>query len=161
MWAGTMDNKEFHFVLISDAGSNMEGAAVFIQDQFRRVGVKMEIQTLERSVVEQRVRAGNFEAAVKAILTDPESLQKVFGQDSPLGYRNAQVIELVNKGVATANPEEQNQIYRELSKIIKAELPVTFLYPLVVTSATIRKIKGLDNAALLFNMEHLWIENEK
>jgi ABC-type transport system substrate-binding protein len=57
------DGREFHFTVIVEDGIHKQ-AAVYIQDQLRRVGIRMEIQNFHRSVIMQRFRDGKFDAAI-------------------------------------------------------------------------------------------------
>ena len=50
------------FQLVLTTTGLYEPEAVFIQDQLRRVGINMEIQSLNNQVVRQRQNSGDFEA---------------------------------------------------------------------------------------------------
>lgn len=56
------DGESFRFTVLTSG--YLAQTAVFIQDQFRRVGVKMEVQTLNSSVVRIRLRARDYEAII-------------------------------------------------------------------------------------------------
>ena len=141
-------------------------AAVYVQENLRRVGVRMEITTLDGSVVRERVREGAFEAAIHYIWTMPaveRGLLQMFGENSPLGFSNARVIELLEAAQLTMDPDEKDAIYRELTPIFQAELPMTFLTLEVETYVAHRRIKGFSTpfrANPTRAMEYLWIEDE-
>ena len=142
-------------------------AAVYVQANLRRVGARMEITTLDASVVHERVREGAFEAAIDFIRTAPAAergLLQMFGENSPLGFSNPRVIELLEAAQLSMDPDKIDALYRELMPIFQAELPMTFLTLEVETYVAHRRIKGLSTpfrANPDYAMEHLWIEDEK
>jgi ABC-type transport system substrate-binding protein len=105
-------------------------AAIYIHDQLRRVGIRMEIQPLQGDVIRQRFKDGK----------------------------------LIRKGNAAMEADERDHIYRELSPIFTADMPVTFLFPGVKTLVAHRRIKGLSSPESgpdpIYFIEHLWIEEE-
>ena len=59
--------------------------------------------------------------------------------------------------------EERDRIFQELTEIVAADLPVTFLFPEVQSWAVHRRIRGLESpfrADPIFYMEELWLEDE-
>ncbi|MFH1883323.1 MAG: ABC transporter substrate-binding protein [Planctomycetota bacterium] len=157
------DGREFHFTIIVEDGIHKQ-AAVYIQDQLRRVGIRMEIQNLHRSVIMQRFRDGKFDAAIVGTANGrghQEYFGK-FGKDVYSGYDNPRVTELISKGNAAMEADERDRIYRELSPIFTADMPVTFLFPHAVTLVAHRRIKGLSSPECgpdpIYFIEQLWIE---
>jgi hypothetical protein len=66
--------------------------------------------------------------------------------------------------VATANPEEVDRIYRALTEIFRADLPVTRLAPITVTTFAHRRVQGPSTTFLASPdtyMEDLWLEEER
>ena len=121
------DGKPFSFVALAqprDAAS-----AVYIQSQLRGLGIQMDVQFLDRSVVRARTKAGTFEALIAEMFTIPGRLKEWFGEGSLFGYVNPRVVALLDKAEATGDPDEVDRIYREMMPIIQAEMPVTFLFP--------------------------------
>jgi peptide/nickel transport system substrate-binding protein len=151
------DGQPFAFTLLAPTPWPQWGmeAAVFIQQQLRQVGIRMEVQQLDGPTVAERVRAGDFDAAIW--LTPVEW----FGQDSPMGYKNPRVARLLAAADSTVEQEEQDQIYRELAAIIHQDVPSTFLYPGIDFYAVRKEIRGFDpgrTGNLFFNLERLWWE---
>ena len=96
---------EARFTLIANRQSTVdlgERAAVYVQDQLRRVGIGMEVQILDRSLKNQRVRAGEFDAAFHLISRHWFRIlpSNWFGEGSPLGYHNKRL----TKAGATPSP---------------------------------------------------------
>lgn len=124
----------------------------------------MDITTLETGIVRGRIRAGQFDAALGLFWSEVGTLLHFFGEDSPLGYRNARVTQLLDAAQKTQNPDEIDEIFRGLMSIFREDLPFTYLVLNVETYVAHRRVKGLSTpfrANPLWSVEHLWIEDEK
>lgn len=144
----------------------MEGyggrAAVFVQDQLRRIGMQMEIQTLGGGpgIVWERLRDGNFDAAL--FWWDP-GLDRTFGEESFLGYRNDRVSELVGSIDTTLDPTTLDSLHRELWPHFLTDVPVTYLFQTVSMWASRGRVRGLSSpwhGDPVWYAEDLWIEEE-
>ncbi len=157
------EGEEFRFTAIAMAGSGWEALTVYIQDRLRRVGVRMELQTLEAGVVRERFYSGEFEAAFTLVRHFPGDLAWEYGADSPIGYVNPEVVELAERAAVSADPDVQDRIHRRLTEIFRADLPVTRLFPYVTTVVAHRRIRGLSSPYRInpvWFMEELWLEEE-
>jgi len=156
------DGQEFRFVALTPGGGMEEKAAVYVQAQLRRIGVRMDVQTLEpRAVVGRRLRAGDFEAAFFPFLNRIDNGSEWFEEGSPLGYTSPRVLALLRAARVTADPDEIDRISRDLMPVLRADVPVTFLFPFVRTFVAHRRFRGLrspDRADPILRMEHLWLE---
>jgi peptide/nickel transport system substrate-binding protein len=160
------DGEEFRFTAI--ANTKQEKIAIYVQDQFRRIGVLMEIQTLNIGPVRQRVKSGDFDAMIFNIqnLTNQPNFGhiRMYGEDSPFGYVNSEMTRLLNIAKDTIDLDKLDRIYQEIMPIFVEDMPITLLLPSVFTSVVHRRIKGLSSPFRtdpVMNMEHLWLENEK
>lgn len=156
---------EFRFtVIVPDAEwlASPARAATFIQDQLRRIGVRMEIQQLESAdLVGQRIADGAFEAAITFLVANPFRLRAYFGGASPIGYAPPRVTELLRAAQVAMDLDEQDRIYAELAEIFHSDVPVTFLYPNVENWVVHRRIGGLKSpyrAHPVWHLEELWLE---
>ncbi|MFN2397086.1 MAG: ABC transporter substrate-binding protein [Gemmatimonadaceae bacterium] len=134
-------------------------AAVYIQDQLRRVGVGMEIQIVDQGNVYAQMRSGRFEAA---LVPYSDGGARLFGDRSWIGYSNAAAGMLIDRLDTTLDPDARDAIYRDLTVICRAEAPVTFLCPLVGTTVAHRRLQGLTSpwrADPVRYMEDLWLED--
>ncbi len=157
------EGREARFSAIVATLPQFREIAVYIQDQLQRVGVRMEIQAAEKIIVLERLRRGEFEAAVTFFVHEPHRLRQFLGAGSPLGYRNARVVELIDRAVLTGDPDETERIYRELSEIWRAEMPVTLFFPRVEAMFVHRRLRGLSSpwrANPTWHMADLWLEDE-
>lgn len=140
--------------------------AVFIQDQLRRVGVEMEIQSMEPSVVRAAYRSGDFDAVIYDVPNVPQWLlqRDWFGDGSPIGYRNAEIVGLLEALTRELDPAAQDELYAQINEILRLDEPVTFLFPWVENFAAHRRLRGLrtpDRAHPLAYMDELWLEDER
>ena len=65
---------------------------------------------------------------------------------------------------ATADPDELDRVYRALTEIFRAALPVTCLFPLTFTAFAHRRVQGLStpfHATPDTYIEDLSLENER
>jgi peptide/nickel transport system substrate-binding protein len=161
------DGRPFRFTLLTPGHWGRERKAVYIQSQLRRVGIDLQVQTMDWMVVLQRVTASQFEAALfvtNASLDSPMGVLPFFGEKSFIGYAKRDVIALLNELQSTINSNEIDRIHRQLAPIFEADLPVTFLYPNIETSVASRRVRGLSTpyrADPIRYMDELWIEEEK
>ncbi len=156
------EGQEFRF----DAIVPWRAMAVVVQDNFRQIGVRMDIQMLNFSGVRARVDAaqGDLSAVFWLLGSHPERLQEYFGTSSIIGYHNPEVYPLIDKMADAFKPDEVDRIYGQLAEILSEDLPVTFLMPRVVTFIAHRRFRGLSSpfrAIPSRYMEDLWIEEEK
>jgi ABC-type transport system substrate-binding protein len=138
---------------------------VYVQSQLRKVGVQMEHQLLDVGVLIQRLESGNFEAVFRFLrFYETPWLQLVrLGEGDPIGYQNSRVVELIDRASRTWVPEVEDRIYMELMEILRADLPLTMLYPSVGFSVTHRRLRGLSTPWRydpVEHMEELWLEDE-
>ncbi|MGK2935108.1 MAG: ABC transporter substrate-binding protein, partial [Gemmatimonadaceae bacterium] len=153
--------REFRFSLI--VGSDWQAAAVYVQAQLRQLGIWMDITTLGPGVGPARVRAGRFDASVYGLWTSVDELVHFFGKDSPIGYRNARVTQLLSAARNARDADELDAAFARLSAAIAEDLPYTFLALNVETYVAHRRVKGMSTpfrANPLWSAEHLWIEDD-
>ncbi len=124
----------------------------------------MDIQNVERTVLGQRIFAGDFEAVFTRIRNKPQELFSLNNGESIIGYYNPLVADLVDKFELAVAPEKQDQISRELMDIIREDHPVTFLYPDIKAIVAHRRIRGLKSpfwSDPILNIDFIWIEEEE
>lgn len=144
------------------AGTSRRHAALFAQSQLRRVGIQMEIQTMDMSAGRDRWRRGEFDAAIVTSLGGESGNGTLFGSRSLIGYANEKVSRLLGRAATSMNSDERDSIYRELWPIFQNEIPMTPLFPALWTFVAHRRIRGLSSphrADPLWYMEDLWVED--
>ena len=158
------NGNKFQFTILFNDYNSM---LLYVQDQFRRIGIQMEIQTLDQSVIWQRLYSGEYDDALCRIARLIPSKHprwnhyKNYGHTSTFGYNNPQMDSLLQIADTTIDPEKLDSLYDQIGTIFNEDIPVTFLFQQVQTHIVKRKIKGLKSpymAEPTHNMEHLWIE---
>jgi peptide/nickel transport system substrate-binding protein len=149
------NGREFRFSLLVSAEQTL--GAVYIQDQFRKVSIRMEIVTLDRSVLKARWKSGEFDAILSDAPTTHEKWYLFAGYDNPEFKR---LLETVYRAPI---PDEMDIAVRKLWPIYRTDMPFTLLSPRVMFNIVHRRIRGLKSPSRIFPcmfMEHLWIEEE-
>jgi ABC-type transport system substrate-binding protein len=128
----------------------------------------VEIQALEATLLKQHIKTGDFEAIfflIHGSLTQPNfGDARLFGKESPLGYKNPEMIRLLDMALLEMDPDKLDSIYEKIMPIFIEDMPMTLLLPQIFISIAHKRIKGLRNqhrVDAVWNMEHLWIEEEK
>jgi peptide/nickel transport system substrate-binding protein len=158
--------KKFHFTAIVQTGEPLEKAAIYIQEQFRQVGVQMEIQSLEFNLLVQRLLSGKFDVILWRFMNRLSSQAghlAILGANSPIGYSNPEMVQLLQAAQEAINPDQKDRIFREIMPIFLRDLPLTLLLPQVQTHVVHRRIQGLSNMARpdpVWFAEYLWIKEE-
>jgi peptide/nickel transport system substrate-binding protein len=158
--------REFRFTIL--ASKWWKSAAIYVQANLREVGVRMEVLTVETDLLLERLFNGSFDAVQHWIWTGVApgvklSIAKFLGMNSPIGFENAHVSELLSSLEETMVLEDQDAVYHELMPIIQEEQPWTYLIITVMPYVAHRRVRGLSTpfrANVVQMAEHLWIEEE-
>ena len=87
-----------------------------------------------------------------------------FGDAAWSGYRNPQLTRLIERGKTTTDPQGVEQVYREMSDILRADQPVTYLLPVTATNIVHRRVNGLSQrfrANPLEFTEEVWLDDRE
>ncbi|MFQ5678731.1 MAG: ABC transporter substrate-binding protein [Gemmatimonadota bacterium] len=163
------NGEEFRFTTLVPARE--ERVAVLLQNELRRVGVRMEVQRLDGSLIVDRIQGGDFEAAIppnwgiQPVLTSspvaPDRLNTVFREAYP------RVVELLDAARQEPDFTKRERQFRELAREFRRELPATYLYPRVYPIVAHRRIRGFDHGGWIppawrwafGGLEWLWVED--
>jgi peptide/nickel transport system substrate-binding protein len=146
--------RPFRFIAI--VRHDLDRLAVYVQAQLRQVGVQMEVQVLDTPLVWDRFTGGDFEAVFHIHQPGPEAQRRDFGRNNRIGYQNPEVVRLTDQ--VTADPDELDRIFRALTEILRADLPVTRLVNRTVTTFAHRRVQG--PVSFYAPPEDLWLENQ-
>lgn len=86
--------------------------------------------------------------------TGPSTLTLLYPGD-------AELERLLSRSAEALDPAERARLQRQTAEILRAELPVTFLYPLVFYTAAHRRLRGLsspDRSSPEGHADALWLE---
>ncbi len=125
----------FHLLLPSTAAVRHQYARL-LQEQFRLVGVQMDIDEVEPSVVSERAAAGKFDAIMLAWSTDPSPSSGVpqvwtrggIGRSNYLRYDSPAFDGFVDRASAAATPKQARAAWRAAMETISADAPGIFLF---------------------------------
>lgn len=141
------DGRVFDFVLIcsSDTGPwNGLDSAVYISAQLSRIGVRANIEPIEGGTHWNRVVAGDYQAAISRMATGwgdapgPRNFLAAAGYADPRFLRIEDTIDTIH------DPDHEDHLYREMTRLFQEDVPATFLYPTVWTTVASDRIRGLD-----------------
>jgi peptide/nickel transport system substrate-binding protein len=123
----------FTFRLIINAGNvRRKRAAEMIQGYLKEVGVNVEIQQVASDQLFARLRSHDFEAAVSgwsaSLFVDPSEVWHSKGGMNFGGYASPAADALIEKGLATADPGEAAQIWKEFQSVVYEDQPYMFLW---------------------------------
>ncbi len=136
------DGQRLKLTLKTSTVSIAKKTAEAIQAQLARIGVKLEIQTLERQKLTQDMTDGNFQLYLNTSVGGNQSTDIfafMYGSKSipPNGqnrmrYNNQAVDKLLNEA-PLANEDRRKQIFSEIQKTLSNELPQIYLwYPATI-----------------------------
>jgi peptide/nickel transport system substrate-binding protein len=154
--------QEFRFTALVDKtiGLDLDKAAVFVQDQLKRVGIRMEIQELQGTLC-TRFRSGDFEVAFGKFQNSPIAFGghlSILGENSPIGYENLEMIRLLKLAKNEAEPKKRKEIFQKIKPFYSADHPMTILFPETKILIAHKKVQGLeDYPDPTWFMEYLWI----
>src|SRR6185503_10210473 len=125
----------FH-VLVTSSSAIRKTYARLLQEQFRLVGVQMDIDEVEASVVSERARAGKFDAVMLAWNTDPTPSSGVpqvwtrggFERSNYLRYDNPAFDALVERATAAPTRDKARPVWRAAIETVSADAPAIFLF---------------------------------
>ena len=133
-------------------------AAVPVQAQLRKVGVDMQIDAMDFSIVKRRLRIGDFKAMIHRHRGD------ILVHGSPTGYANEEVLDLIEAITEAISPVVQDSLYRELMPLFQADMPLTRLLPGLEMTVAHRRVRGLSSPWQIYPAwyaEKLWIEENE
>ena len=119
------------------------------------MGVDAQVRVLEWSAfINDFIDKRRFEVIVLgwSLSLDPDqydiwhSSKTGYKQFNFVGYRNAEVDELLEKGRRTFDEAERKRTYDRLQEILYAEQPYTFLYVPVATPILAARFRGIEEA---------------
>ena len=157
--------RAFRFTAIVNSSVGVPKLAVYVQALFRSVGVQMDIQLSDAPSMWRVLRAGDFEAWMHVAQPGVGAQERDFGRGSgrgnTTGYENQAVYDVIDRLRATADPDEEDSLYRQLTEIYRADVPFTRLIPFTLDWFVHRRIGGLSTPFRALPDEHLaelWVE---
>ncbi len=126
------------FELLTNNGNrSRELTATIIQDQLRKIGIKVVTRFLEWNTLNRDfIDTGNFEAVILGweLSKDPAFINNIWESGSInegnnfVSFNNSEVDKLLEEGTVTLDKEKRKIIYRKMHRLIAQEYPYVFLY---------------------------------
>jgi peptide/nickel transport system substrate-binding protein len=142
---GLLEDKAGHadrFSVITNRGNTIRERTVSVlQEQFRKVGVTLDVVALERRAVIQRILGKDYDAVyfgAEATSTDPSSNLDFWtssggfhvwnmGQSKPATDWERRIDDLMNQQVAASDLAERQRIFGEVQRIFAENIPVIYI----------------------------------
>jgi len=126
--------------------------ARLLQEQFRAIGARADIDELEFSVVVQRLGSGNFDTSVLSRSQDPSPGSGItqswtrggFGGSNFGRYYNPEFERLVDRAIAAPTTDRARGFWRAAISTINADAPGIFLYSLENVAAVHERIENVQ-----------------
>jgi peptide/nickel transport system substrate-binding protein len=141
-------------VLYDAARPQMVSTANILRDNLRAIGMDVQLVPLERSVLNDRVFAKrDFEIALQSYFSagDPAiGYHRIYQTDTAhamqtnaSGYSNPQVDALFGSALSEPDRTKRADIYRQLQRILNADLPSLVLYDEKTVDFASKRLSGI------------------
>jgi peptide/nickel transport system substrate-binding protein len=142
--------------------------ARLIQGQLARIGIDLQLRTLEWQTFFPDIKAGNFQLTLMRWVgvTEPDFYYSLFHSSEvpPIGrnrgrYTNPDIDRLVAEGRVTLEPEQRRLLYSQVQKQLALDLPYISLWHANNISIVHRRVRGYRQHPLaawyVFDQIHL------
>ena len=112
--------------------------AQLLQEQFRLIGIHVEIDEVDPSVLQQRISSGKFDAAIISRQNDPSPSSGItqtwtsagIGGSNYARYSSPAFDRLVDRAIAAPSRDQAKPLWRSAMETMNADAPAIFLYAL-------------------------------
>ena len=141
----------FH-ILVPTSSVLRRQYARLLQEQFRAIGVHIEIDELEPSVVNQRAATGKFDTVILSRQNDPSPSSGIaqswtragFGGSNFGRYYSADFEQLVDRAVTATSRDQARALWRRAMETLNADAPGVFLYALENVGAVHKRVENVQ-----------------
>jgi len=163
------DGRPFAFELASNAGNQARiDATVMIQDQLKKVGIRVTPRVVDFNALADQITAGKFDAVVFGYTLDTSlDLTGNFHSESigPDGnnsarYRNPEADRLILKAASQPELIGMKVYLDQIQQILHRDQPVTFLWESQRLTAVNKRVKNAKPTPTyaFFNLREWWVE---
>lgn len=146
------DGRPFRFTLVAPADQRQ--TSVFVQSQLARVGVDMEVSSVEINVVRNHHRSGDFQALLAWV--DRTRADEFFGAEGVTELDHPRVSEVLERLGQVVDPDERERLYAEIYPVFREEQPALFLLPNVIQFVVPTWLEGLSSPFQADPLSNLW-----
>ena len=150
------DGRPLAFTIVTNQGNEARiKSAEIIQRRLHDVGVDVKIRVIEwASFLKEFINPGKFEATILgwSVPIDPDSYNVWHssktrpGELNFIGFQNAEVDALLEKGRETLDEAQRKKFYDRFQEILAEEQPYTFLYVPDALPVVAARFKGIEPA---------------
>lgn len=150
------DGKPFSFRIITNQGNDQRlKAATMVQKRLQDIGVDVSVRVIEwAAFLNDFLEKGRFETIMLgwSLSLDPDQYEIWHSsktgpkQFNRIGYANAEVDELLEKGRRTFDDDERKRIYDRFQEILRDDQPYTFLFVPEATPIVHARFRGIEEA---------------
>jgi peptide/nickel transport system substrate-binding protein len=150
------DGKPFSFRIITNQGNDQRlKTATMVQKRLQDVGIDVSVRVIEwAAFLNDFLEKGRFEVIMLgwSLSLDPDQYEIWHSsktgpkQFNRIGFANAEVDELLEKGRRTFDDDERKRIYDRFQEILRDEQPYTFLYVPEATPILHARFRGIEEA---------------
>ncbi len=165
---GMLDRNGEPFAFTLQLDRRAVTAAVFVQDQLRRIGIDMKLQVLDGNVLKERFDAGDFESIIATNVWEPQL--PVVGMDSPLGVLDRELAQAVAAIDAEPDLDRRLQLWRIAGEQYRDLAPALFLHASVDVLVADARLMGFGEPGTIMRrmtwrhafggLEHLWVSDD-
>jgi len=158
-------------ILVNQGNKEREKAAVVLQQQYKKVGLKVNIRVMEWSALLKIINVPKDPKEFDAVIIgwslglDPDAYSIWHSSQYPRGfnmikYQNLEADKLLEEGRTTMKKNDRKKIYAKLWKTIATDQPYVFLwYPKAIAGVS-ERVGGLSKpgpAGLFLNIEKVFV----
>lgn len=150
------DGRPFAFTIVTNQGNDLRSkTGEIIQRRFKDIGIDVKLRIIEwAAFLKEFINPSNFDATILGWTGGPEPDQYNIWHSSKIGprnlnfigFRNAEVDDLLERGRRTFVQEERKKIYDRFQEILAEEQPYTFLYLSQAMPAVAKRIQNVERA---------------
>ena len=163
------DGQPLRFSILSSEDRLRQDIGVVLQQQFRRVGAQVEVRAVEFQTLLQQHRSRNYEAVISGwsldtFRVDPSPLfsceqARIPSSANRAGYCNPAADELIEAGTRATDDARATEIWREFSRTLQEDQPITFLVWQEQMAAVGQRLQGveMDVRGKFVSAQNWWI----
>jgi len=148
------EGRKFSFTIVTNQGNDLRvKSAEIIQRRLQEIGIEVKIRVIEwASFLKEFINPGNFDVTILGWTGGPEPDQYNIWHSSKtgprelnfIGFNNAEVDDLLERGRRTFDQAERKVIYDRFQAVLAEEQPYTFLYVSDALPVVARRFRGVE-----------------
>jgi peptide/nickel transport system substrate-binding protein len=162
------DGLPYRFEILTNQGNDERlDAVVMIKEHLSRVGIEVEVRSMEWNAMTDRLYDHDFEAAISAwgmpTTLNPRYAfhsESMDGAENFSSYSNPELDELIERFEGMADVEEAEPILHEMQQIVHRDLPMTYLWESQRILGTTQRLRDLNPNLLgtFWFLDQAWLE---